>query len=501
MSRFDIANEQWRLNNLYHIVDKDGRTIKFKENKFQALVNQDPSRYKAILKARQIGFSTGCILKMLDRTMFNRNQTSMIMAHENDSIIKLFRIVTRAYKFMDERYKPVLERGGGAKNELYFPRINSRIYCDLESRGDTIQNLHISEFGLMKDDERVKATLDAVPMRTGRVTYESTPFGINHFYELWFAPNRAEKKFFFPWYEFEEYKLATSKLNYTDDELEFIEKAKKERNYIITKEHIAFRRWKIAQKGGGVNGLRHFIQEYPEDEQSCFLTSGNAVFNLFDIRKMLNRAPEPLREENGLKIFKQPERNKIYVIGADCAEGVGGDFSFATMIEAQTRQVVATLKCDLRPSEFASRLVELGNHYKLSGRPYPQMAVERNNHGHAVLLELEEHLKYPNLYHRSKGFDSTGKENKDIKAGWVTDKITRPIMVNAFIDAVTNGQLKLNDPYILNECLTLVNNEGKIEAAIGKHDDSIIASSIALQLALETGNLTLYENLASKIKT
>ena len=215
---------------------------------------------------------------------------------------------------------------------------------------------------------------------------------------------------------------------------------------------------------------------------------------------MLNRAPKPLREENGLKIFKEPERNKIYVAGADCAEGVGGDSSYGVLIEAQTRQVAATLKCDVRPSEFAERLVQMCEHYKLSGRPHPKLAVERNNHGHAVLLELDEHLKYPNLFHRVKGYDATGKALIDDRAGWVTDKVTRPIMINAFIDAVTNGHLKLNDPYILNECLTLVNNEGKIEAAVGKHDDSIIASSIALQLALETGNLTLYDDLASKIK-
>jgi hypothetical protein len=130
------------------------------------------------------------------------------------------------------------------------------------------------------------------------------------------------------------------------------------------------------------------------------------------------------------------------------------------------------------------------------------LAVERNNHGHAVLLQLEEHIRYSNLFFRIKSVDPiSGRQQKDDRPGWVTDKVTRPIMINAFVDAVENSYMTLNDSYILNECLTLVNNEGKIEAAENKNDDSIIASSIALQLAIEMGgNLVRYDDLKSKIK-
>ncbi len=497
-----FLDPDFRIKNLYKIVNKDGKLVKFVPNEHQLLVLKDPALLKAILKARQIGFSTACIIQMLDRTLFNRNQTSVILAHEQDSITKLFRIVLRAYKYMDDKLKPKLERGGGAKHELYFPAINSRIYCDLESRGDTIQNLHISEFGLMKNDDRVKATLDAVPMRTGRITYESTAFGLNHFYDLWFAPNRAEKKFFFPWFIFPEYSLPTKKIeDYSEEEDELIIKAATHFKIRITDEQIAFRRWKIAQKGGGTNGERHFIQEYPEDEQSCFLTSGNAVFNLFHIRKMLNNAPQPVKIDGLIKIFKFPEKNRSYVAGADCAEGVGGDKSYGVVLDARSREVVATLCADVKPYEFAELLNKMCTYFRAPGRPFPMLAVERNNHGHAVLLQLEEHIRYSNLFYRIKSTDQTGKQIKDDRPGWVTDKVSRPIMINAFVDAVENSYLTLNDPYIINECLTLVNNEGKIEAAENKCDDSIIASSIALQLAIEMGgNLVLYDDLKSKIK-
>ena len=487
-----LDDPHWRINKLYKIVYKSGKLITFKENYHQQLINRDPSQHKAILKARQIGVSTARIIRLFDKTIWTPNQTSMIMAHEDDSILKLFRIVYRAYKFMDKGFRPVLDKGGGSKYEFYFHEINSRIYCDLESRSDTIQNLHVSEFGLMKDDSRVLSTLDAVPI-SGEVTYESTPKGLNHFHELWFDESRSEKKFFFPWYSFPEYKLETGVLDYTEDEIELIGKALKY-GITITPNQIAFRRWKISQKGSGNRGLKDFIEEYPEDEQSCFLSSGDAIFNLFDIRKLMDAAPKPIKTINGIRIYKNVDKTKIYVCGGDCAEGVGGDLSVGVMICAQTKEVVAVYNGNLKPYEFAHKLNEMCLLYKSAGRPYPQLAVERNNHGHAVLLELDEHIHYPNLYYRTL---SSGE--KDRSPGWHTDKISRPIMINSFVDAVENKYISINDKYIFNECLTLVNNDGKIEAAETKHDDSIIATAIALQLVLETGNLYVYDNIKSKI--
>lgn len=490
-----LKDPSWRRNHLYKIVNKQGQLVTFKENYHQALVNNDPAPHKAILKSRQIGFSTGCLIDMFDRTIWNRNTTSVILAHENDSIKKLFRIIYRAHKFMPPELQPKLDKGGGSRYEYFFPDVNSRIYCDLESRSDTIQNLHISEFGLMKNDDRVRATVDAVPIN-GRVTYESTPKGLNHFHELWNDSTRSEKKFFFPWFAFEEYRLETQPLNLTEDEIQLVDKALRLYNIQITPEQIAFRRWKISQKGGGTRGHRAFIEEFPEDDQSCFLTSGDAVLDLLQIKKMIDSAPEPVLDKGYLKLYSKLDKSKTYVCGADTAEGVGGDSSVGVMIEVQSRKVVGIVKSNAwKPYEFAHKLVELCEHFVKPGFIWPMLAVERNNHGHAVLLELLEHIKYSNLYFR----EVNDNGEKDDSPGWVTDKITRPIMLNAFIDAVENKYLKLCDKYILNECLTLINNEGKTEAAEGKHDDSIIATAIALQMALGSSNLDVYEKLETKI--
>lgn len=487
-----LLDPSWRLENLYFIIDKSGNKVLFRPNLIQRKINQDDSKRKMILKARQFGVSTNCLLALLDYTIFNRNVYSCILAHERDSIEKLFRIVRRAYDFLPKNFKPELDRGGGSKYEMYFPELNSRIYCDLESRGDTIHRLHVSECAFMKDSSRLKSTLQAVPIETGRVTIETTPNGMgNHFYDMWTDADQPYSKLFFPWYMFPDYKIDTDQsLDLTEEEIRLKEKARKLFGIQISDNQINFRRLKKSELKSSIADLTKitFEQEYPEDDQSCFLSSGESVLDLFSIKEMIDKSSKPIKDLDYLKIYKHQDRSKTYVVGADTAEGVGGDYSVAVMIEVETKQVVAVLRGHWRPFEFAHKLKELCYHFKSPGKIPPILAVERNNHGHAVLLELSEHITYENLY-----------RHEDEKLGWRTDNLSRSILINTFIDAVENKSIILNDKNILNECLTLVNNKGKIEAADNKHDDCIIATSIALQMLIKCKSLDVYSDIKNKI--
>jgi len=117
----EFLDPRWRLNNLYTIVNKQGVQSKFAENNIQKIVNDSPAKRKIILKARQFGISTNELLKLYDYTIWNENVTTAILAHENDAIKKLFRIIKRAHDFSDDKIKPRLDRGQGSKYELFFP--------------------------------------------------------------------------------------------------------------------------------------------------------------------------------------------------------------------------------------------------------------------------------------------------------------------------------------------------------------------------------------------
>lgn len=488
-----LANKEWRLKNLYKIVDKHGNKINLVPNTIQQRINECKSNRKMILKARQFGISTNELIKMLDYVSFNKNKTACIIAHEDDAISKLFRIVRHAYENMPPQVRPEPSRGGGSIYELYFPKINSRIYCDLESRGNTNQWLHVSEAAFMKDSSKLKSTLQSVPIDKGIVTIETTPNGMgNYLYDLWNDNDSTYTKLFYPWYLFPTYRMGVKeKLIKTEEEIILEEKAKRLFSIDIDDEQLQFRRFKKSELKTSTHDRIKvtFEQEYPEDDQTCFLVSGDRVIDSMAIYEQRQIATKPIGTKNGFTIFHQPNKNKVYVCGADVAEGISKDWSFGVIMELYTREVVATVRGKWKPEDFADKLAYLCEKYAAPGKPPPELAVERNNHGHTVLYRLDDHCKYKNIY----------LDPKDERPGWKTTAITRPMMIDEFIDSVENKIVKINDEIILNECNTLVDKDGKIEAASGKNDDGIIASAIALQLCKKSSIINLYDNIESKI--
>ena len=144
-----IADKHWRLNHLYKIKTKDKKLKIMKFNKMQGDFYPHLSgvKRKLILKARQMGFSTVGLINELDETAFNRNTNTAILAHTRDKVTMLFEIVKLAYEHMPEQLKPKASYDN--RNELYFPGLNSKIYVALDTRGETVHNLYISEIAYL----------------------------------------------------------------------------------------------------------------------------------------------------------------------------------------------------------------------------------------------------------------------------------------------------------------------------------------------------------------
>lgn len=482
MDSSKFYDKSWRVNNLYKIVDKDARLIRFKERSFQRKIRLSRARRKLVLKYRQGGVTTGCSIDVFDHTIFTPNTTSAIIAHKQKDIHKIFEIVRTAHKHMAKKIKPKLAKGGGSKYELQFPDIGSKIYVDIEVRGETLHRAHISEAAFC-DPKRLKATLGAIPPNAS-VTFESTPNGMgNDFYKRWKKKSFDTEKFFFPWYIQPEYQLNGDHIKgYTKDEKELIQKVKSQYGITINKHQIAWRRAMIDEFD------HEFAQEFPEDPETCFLATGSNPFDQTLISKMYEAAPEPIEDDGKLKIWAEYDKNDRYVIGADVAQGVRSDYSVADVFSVKTKKQVAQLRTNtLKPFAFADEIYSLAKLYHAGGRGWPLVAVELNNHGHAVNGRLHEE-GYPNLY-----------EYKEDTPGWLTNSVTRPKMIDTFIEAVESGIVTIKSDDTLGECLTLVDNGGKIEAEDGYHDDTIISGAIAVQMLIEDAPSDVYDNLENKI--
>lgn len=220
-----FADRTWRLNNLYHIIDKRGVKLKFKLNWAQQKLYDDLWYCNIILKARQLGISTFVSILFLDATLWNPNTSAGIICHTREDAEILFRKIKYAYDQLLPSVKEAITARTDTARELVFNN-NSSIRVGTSMRGSTLQYLHISEFGKIcasfpdKAEEIISGSLNT--LAPGQFCFiESTAEGREgYFYELCKKAENARKmdhelskidfKFhFFPWYEEPSYRIGS----------------------------------------------------------------------------------------------------------------------------------------------------------------------------------------------------------------------------------------------------------------------------------------------------
>lgn len=508
----DQANEKkekltpkQRINKHLYIRTKDKSIIPLTFNPIQAIYWDEKTRRDIILKPRQLGFSTLILAEFFDDTINTPNTTTVIIAHDAESTRKLFDTVQFMYKSLPEEKKMELNNGRtkpkyGNRKEYYFESINSRIYVGTAGstdfgRGSTINNLHCSEVAFWPDPETLMTgLLQAVP-RDGRVVLETTANGVgNYFYRTYQEAKEGSVDWtpqFYRWFDHPDYNIpleAGEDLTFSKDEKRLMEA------YQLSHEQLKWRRWKISEmpEKDGLSKEERFLQEYPEDDQSCFLSSGRPVFNLIEIKRLIDiaktkkyrtyhidhAAKNLVEEDQGeLWIWREPIPSRRYFICCDVSEGkADGDYSAAHVIDWETNEQVAELHGHWDPDIFGKQLAVLGWHYNTA-----LIGPERNNHGHSVLNTLINQCFYEDLYYHVDYDSNTGEEKKE--PGWPTTPKTRPIMMSELRTVMREHSMIINSTRLLGECFTfVVNDKGKEEAQGGCHDDLVMAFAIGIQL-------------------
>lgn len=173
---------EWRLSNLYWIVDEHGKAVRFEPNEEQIDFIRNLWSRNVILKARQLGFSTLIEIMELDQALFNADHTGVVIADTLPNAGKLFGKVEFAYKRLPEELRAALPiKALASKSALEFEH-GSSVAVGTSARGGTVQLLHVSELGKIarKYPERaaeiVSGAFEAVPA-TGCIVVESTAEG------------------------------------------------------------------------------------------------------------------------------------------------------------------------------------------------------------------------------------------------------------------------------------------------------------------------------------
>lgn len=164
----------------------------------------------------------------------------------------------------------------------------------------------------------------------------------------------------------------------------------------------------------------------------------------------------------GLTIYEVPAKDTRYAIGADPAQGnPTSDESAATVVEIVTGREVAKLQGKIEPATFADYLGKIAVYYHRAG-----IMVERNNHGHAVLLALV----------RLGGFSGLILRGHDDNDGWLSSSKGKVLLYDRTAEAIRDKAAKIRSFATLMQLQSI---EGKtLLAPEGMHDD--LADSFAL---------------------
>jgi hypothetical protein len=164
-----------------------------------------------------------------------------------------------------------------------------------------------------------------------------------------------------------------------------------------------------------------------------------------------------------LKLFRLPVYGHNYVIGADPAQGnPTSDDSSATVLDRVTGEEVASIAGKFQPAVFASHISLISAYF------YNAAAmVERNNHGHAVIMWLADHAGEVPLL--------AGHDNQP---GWHSTSVGKALLYNTAADAFRERDTRLHNQATY---LQLASIEGAtLRAPEGEMDD--LADGYALAL-------------------
>lgn len=281
----------------------------------------------------------------------------------------------------------------------------------------------------------------------------------------------------------------------------------------LTLENLKWRRSKIDEYAGDVD---LFYLSYPTSFEEGWITKEAGAFPYGRLTDMLSEVRPPIKRfsinegklyedpQGLLYVWRLPQKDKIYDIGADVAGGDGeatdgvegarsGDFSAIEVVERGSLEQVAEWRGHILPRAFADVLVAVGNFYNMA-----QIAPEANTFGMSTLERLRE--RYSNIYIWRKR-DGMGAEFTK-KLGWATSNESKNVLVNTCREKFYYRQTVVHSQALWDELRNFVKDltpTGMItyHSATG-FDDLVMSYMIAVQTSEDENFERYYKNSVSE---
>lgn len=448
---------------------REGWTAPLKANAMQRSFERRRGARNIVLKARQLGMTTWVAGRFFLKTITRPGTLTLQVAHTQEAAEEIFRIVHRFLDWLPEELRErALRTSRANRRQIVFPKMDSEYRVVTAGdrnagRGLTVQNLHCSELARWPGDAaETLAGLRAALAPGAEVILESTPQGAGGcFYDEWQkAGETGIVQHFFPWWMEPGYRAgAVNEASLSEEERALMAQ------HGLSLRQIGYRRRIRAD----FRGLA--AQEYAEDAESCFLASGESVFELAAVEARLRSAPEPVeRRRNGeMEVWLPPLPGRRYLLAVDPAGGGStGDYSAMEVLELETGLQCAEFAGHVGGLELARLAAQVGREYNGAW-----IVVERNNHGSGVLAHLETACGYEKVYCQG------GRRGSE--PGWLTTSVSRATALSRLDAALVQEPERFLSRRLLAECRSFVRlPNGSSGAQAGTHDDRVMAMAIGL---------------------
>jgi len=513
--------------NIFKIENKDGILIPFKLNKaqlkllelikYQLKNDSKNGKRKAgtvrinIPKARQLGLSTFIKMLELSCAIENIGWNTFTVAHDLSSSVGIFEKIKTAYNNIPDDLKSLLIEKENNQSSLGFTSGNLKQSTSMSTsssgRSGTYQFLHLSELGKMslnkqKWAETVSGTKPAVE-KAKFVFYESTcDGGLGKYYEFTMATERGETEFdnlFLPWFFGDDYTL---KAHESDEWLADYERLASLHDLVsnpidkfnITKNQLFwyYTRFLSFKSEGEAEQIK---VQYPFTLEEAFISKSLAKFNINYILECEKNRRKPVEfftiqsknentgtyKEVKAEVYHTPVKTN-YVMSIDTSSGLGNDY---TAIKVRYTDGVKfreflKIKQKLTEDETTQVVLEIANKLNTIGRC---LIIPEVNFGSYVTNTIRNNYDNDLIYKRY-----VQDPNKQLGVlipdfGFKTTNANRDLIINNFVRDFENGLIEVNSLTELEEMKYFVYNDDnkRYEAAIGQHDDELMADFICYE--------------------
>lgn len=383
-------------------------------------------RFNIILKFRQAGVTELISMYCLWLAMYHPHKTIVIISIKDRVAKKVLRKIKFMYKHLPPhlRTRVINGRGNeiGTSTELEFANgsmISSIPTTEDAGRSEAVSLLVIDEAAIVRWAERIWAAAFPTLSTGGSAIINSTAYGVGNFFHKLFVNAVAGGNTF-----------NAIRLHW---------------------QMHPERDWDWYKMQAEVLGPRKTAQEIDGD----FLTSGNTVFDLADIRDIedyIDDVPVIRKELGGLiRVFEEPKKNTQYFIGADIASGRSKDYStFSIMDRAGDEK--AAMKAKIGIDKMEEILGKFGKKYNNA-----IVAPESNDIGLGVATGLQNN-GYTNLYYSKSLIRKKGQRQPEVEEipGWYTTKKNRPLIIAGLEEDIRNDTCNIKDRFFIEEAPTFI---------------------------------------------